>query len=207
MKIIIYLLVSFLMGILHTNAQETETKTESTTRSSISISTDGDISFAENGRTYFSISDSDDTYKVRSEFHKAKTAKIHTYLMDELGEEHLTTSGNKYKWKREYSGNTGYEAKLEEGHLRIFVNKELVSNGLINKFKTITQNIKTYTSGKSEEKRRQERADREQDRLKREADRKLREAERLQREAERLKREAERLEREAKRKDGSSKTI
>ncbi len=199
MRVIIYLLLSIFLGILTGHGQETISTTTAST-SSVSISVDGsNVNYEQKGRTYFSISDSDDSYKVRSEFHKDKTAKIRSYLLEELGNDYLATSGNKYNWKRSYSGDTGYEVKLDVGTLKIYLDKELLSNRTTKKFKTITQNIKDYTSGKSskertaeKEKRAQEKKEREVERLERQAEQKMREAEHLQREAARLKRDAKR---------------
>lgn len=203
MRTIVYILLSILLGMLRSYAQdtsETKTTTEGKTNNEISFSFDGDLSFSGNENTYFSTSDSDDTYKVRAKFHDRKTAKVRAYLLEELGKRNMTTSGSKQQWKVEYNGDTGYEVKLDDGSLRIFIDKELVTSNLLNKFKTITKNIKNYTSGKSDEKNEEERLKREEERLEREAEQLLREADRKLREAERLQREAERLKREAARK-------
>lgn len=203
MRTIVYILLSILLGMLRSYAQdtsETKTTTEGKTNNEISFSFDGDLSFSGNENTYFSTSDSDDTYKVRAKFHDRKTAKVRAYLLEELGKKNMTTSGSKQQWKVEYNGDTGYEVKLDDGSLRIFIDKELVTSNLLNKFKTITKNIKNYTSGKSDEKNEEERLKREEERLEREAEQLLREADRKLREAERLQREAERLKREAARK-------
>ncbi|QCX01746.1 hypothetical protein FGM00_17090 [Aggregatimonas sangjinii] len=206
MRIVLYILLSLLLGMLRTHSQESETTTtEEKTNSISSISVNGEVSsVSKNERSYFSTSDSENTYKVRAKYNDNKTAKVRIYLLEELGQNNMTTSGSKVIWKVDYNGDTGYEVKLDDGSLRIFVNKELTSQALFNKFKTITQNIKSYTSGKSDAQRDQEALQRDQEQLKREAEQKIQEAERLQREAERLKREAERLEREAKRKTGDS---
>lgn len=198
MRTLVYIFLSILIGVINTNAQE-ESDSKGT-NNEISFSWDGDLSFSGDENMYFSTSDSDDTYKVRAEFANRKTAKIRAYLLEELGKKNLTTSGSKQKWRVEYNGDKGYEVKLEEGSLRIFIDKELVSSQLLNKLKTITKNIKSYTSGKSEEKREEEKMKREEERLEREAEQLLREADRKTREAERLQREAERLKREAARK-------
>ncbi|MFK7811227.1 MAG: hypothetical protein AB8B59_01960, partial [Maribacter sp.] len=200
MRTLVYIVLSILFGILRSYAQDTsEAKTTSKgkTNNEISFSFDGDLSFSGNENTYFSTSDSDDTYKVRAKFHDRKTEKVRAYLLEELGKKNMTTSGSKQQWRVEYSGDTGYEVKLDDGSLRIFIDKELVSSNLLNKFKTITKNIKNYTSGKSDEKHEEERLKREEERLDREAEQLLREADRKVREAEGLLREAERLKHEA----------
>lgn len=204
MRIIIYILLSLLIGMLKTYAQ-TETSTESTSSTTVSINGDvvydgGDLSFSGHENSYFSTSDSDDTYKVRAKFSDHKTAKVRAYLLEELGEKDMTTSGSRQQWRVAYDGDTSYEVKLDDGSLRIFLDKELASSQLFNKFKKITRNIKNYTSGKSDKKREEEKAQREEERLVRKAEQLIREAEQKLREAEQLKREAEHLKRAAKRK-------
>lgn len=205
MRVIIYLLLSLLIGVLKTNAQ-TKTTTESSSSSmTVSINGDivydgGDLSISGHENSYFSTSDSDDTYRVRAKFNDRKTTKIRNYLLEELGRKNMTKSGSKYRWKMEYNGDTSYEIKLDEGSLRIFVDKELASSQLFNKFKIIRGNIKNYTSGKSDEKRDKEKTHREEERLEREAEQLIREAQQKMREAEQLKREAAQLKKEAKRK-------
>lgn len=199
MRIIIYILISCALGIFTSQAQaETSTKTEETSSSSMSISIDGDVSSSEIGNSYFSTIDSDDTYKVKSKFDNWKTTKIRNYLAEELGKKGMRISGTKQYWRLEYDGATAYEIKVDEGTLRIFVDKEVASSGILSKLKTLTKNIREYTSGKSNEKREEELAELEQERLEREVDRKMRESERLLRESERLQKEAERLSKEAK---------
>lgn len=202
MRVIAYIVLSILLGVIRSYSQDaSDSKTKKgETNNEISFSFDGDLSFSGNENMYFSTSDSDDTYKVRAKFPERKTAKISAYLLEELGKKNMTSLGSKQQWRVEYNGDKGYEVKIDEGSLRIFIDKELVSSNLLNKFKTITKNIKNYTSGKSDEKREEEKLKREEERLEREAEQLMREAERKIREAERLQREAERLKREAAKK-------
>jgi len=201
MRVITYIVLSILLGVIKSYSQDaSDGKTKKgETNNEISFSFDADLSFSGNENMYFSTSDSDDTYKVRAKFPERKTAKISAYLLEELGKKNMTSTASKKQWRVEYNGDRGYEVKVEAGNLRIFIDKELVSSSLLNKFKTITKNIKNYTSGKSDEKGEEERAkqkeehlEREAEQLLREADRKIREAERLQRDAEQLKRKADR---------------
>lgn len=206
MRTIAHILISLLLGLAATYGQDrpkppktpdTEECCGKSNSKSTSVHVDGD------SYTYFSTSDSDDTYRVKAKYNTFKTDTVRTYLLKELGRKNLVTSGSKYTWKVEYGGDKAYEVKLDDGSLRIFFDKELTSSGIASKLKTITKNIKSYTSGKPDGKRQEEHAAREAARLEREADRIEREAERLRREAERLKREAARLERESKTKNGN----
>lgn len=205
MRVIVCMLFCAVLSVRvgYTQEDSAVTSVEKDEKSSLSISFDGDLSFSGNENSYFSTSDSDDTYKVRAKFNVAKTAKIRTYLLEEFGPKHLRVSGTKQQWRVAVDGITSYEVKVDEGNLRIFLDKELASSSTLSKIKTITKNIKRYTSGKSQQQEEVEKAKREISRLEREANQKIREAERLKREAERLEREAERLEREAQSKSGN----
>ena len=197
MKTFVYIL-GVCIGMYSAHGQETS-KADKTTNE-ISFSFDGDLSFSGNENMYFSTSDSDDMYRVRARFPDRKTRKIRSYLKEELGEESMRVSGSRAYWKVEYSGDTGYEVQVDDGSLRIYIDKELISSSMLNKLKTITKNIKNYTSGKSEEKHKEAKQKQEEERLNREAEKLLREAERKTREAESLQREAERMKREAAKK-------
>lgn len=199
MRVLVYILISMALSLATGYAQEDSTVTSDKQEegSGLSISFDGDLSFSGNENTYFSTSDSDDTYKVRAKFNAEKTAKIRAYLLEEFGKKQLKVSGTKQQWRVAVDGITSYEIKIDEGNLRIFVDKELASSSTLSKMKAITKNIKAHTSGKSREQREAEKAKRDKSRLDREAAQKIREAERLKREAERLEREAARLEKEA----------
>lgn len=198
MRTVVYFFISILLGIVTTYAQEESSSTK--TDNEISFSFDGDLSFSGNENMYFSTSDSDDTYKVRARFPDRKTAKIREYLKEELDNKNMRVSGSKQQWSEDYRGDERYEVKIDDGSLRIYVDKELVSSALLDKFKKITKNIKNYTSGKSEEKREEERLKREEERQEREAEQLIREADRKLREAKRLQKEAARLQEEAKKK-------
>lgn len=198
MKTIVYIFLSLLIGIVESYAQEQADS--KATNNDISFSWDGDISFSGAENMYFSTSDSDDTYKVRAKFPERKTKKIRAYLKEELGNKNRNVSGSREQWSVEYNGDTAYEVKVDDGSLRIFIDKELVSSSLLNKFKTINKNIKDYISGKSDKKREEEKLNREEERLEREAQQLIREADRKIREAERLQKEAARLQSEAKNK-------
>lgn len=201
MRVLLYILVSMALnlGIGYAQEDSVVTSVEDDEKSGLSISFDGDLSFSGSENTYFSTSDSDDTYKVRAKFNAAKTAKIRAYLIEEFGKKQLKVSGKRQQWRVAVDGITSYEIKVDEGNLRIFVDKELASSSALSKIKAITKNIKTYTSGKSKEQLQKEKAKREKSRLEREAAQKIREAEHLKREAERLEQEAARLEKEANR--------
>lgn len=199
MKVLLYIVISTALSLGVSYAQEDSavTSVEKDGKSSLSISFDGDLSFSGNENTYFSTSDSDDTYKVRAKFNTGKTAKIRTYLLEEFGKEQLKVSGTRQQWRVAVDGITSYEVKIDEGSLRIFVDKELASSSTLSKMRAITKNIKTYTSGKSQAQREAEKVKRDKNRLDREVAQKIREADRLKREAERLEREAAQLEKEA----------
>ena len=187
MKTIANILFSFLLGIVTLTGQDNPPTPptppsqnigkhhNSSSRSSTTVSVNG------NTHSFFSITNEDDQYKVKAKFDVSKTARIRTYLIEEFGKTELKTSGSKQIWKELYDGDTAYEIKLSEGRLRIFVDKERSSSQLVEQMKTVTKNIKTYTTGGDKKE-----AEREANRLKRESERLTREANRLSREAKRL---------------------
>ena len=195
MRIIVYIFLGLVLSVVGAHCQQ---ENDGDSKGKTSISLNADINDNETSYSYFSISDSDEIYHVKSRFDAKKTTRIREYLIEELGEKNMEKVGDFHRWIVRYNGDKGYEIKLDEGSLRIYIDKELTSSNLLNKFRTITKNIKTYTSGKPDRKRRKEASQHEKERLERESKRKLHEAERLQRAAERLQKEAERLRLEVK---------
>lgn len=190
MKTIAIILISVLVSLATVQAQSTPTPPappspgisgSSTSSSTTSVKVNGTTN------TYFSIINSDDTYKVKAKFDASKTPKIKSYLMEEFGKERMKISGSKQVWNITYDDDTAYEIKLGKGNLKILVDKELVSSDVVEKMKTVTGNIKNYISGNDGKY-----AEKEAKRLEREAERLMREAKRLEKQAERLAKEAKR---------------
>jgi len=165
----------------------TPPKTTSGTSYSISIDNDDD----QTSNSSVSISISNDTYKFRASFHKSKNNGVKTMLIEDLGKTNLKVNGNTYLWSDSKSGDEVFECKLTKGHLRMYLDTELASQGFLNKVQNLGNNLKYYISGtdrKKEEAKKAERAQRDLERAQRDLERAKRDLERAKRDAERAKR-------------------
>jgi hypothetical protein len=165
------------------------TSTSSSSPSSTTISTEGKES------TSISISHTDDAYKLRARFPKNREAKLKKLIQNTLGDKNLDVRKGYSKWSND---EKVYEIKLTEKTLRIWLDLNVASPNLIEKFEVLGNDAKTIISGST--------VSAERDRMQREADRMRHEADRMQREARRLElqveRVAKRIEREVQRENG-----
>jgi hypothetical protein len=168
--------------------------------------------------TSISISHTDDAYKLKASFPKNREAKLKELIQKTLGDKNLDIRNGYSKWS---NNKKVYEIKLTQTTLRIWIDLNIASANLIEKFEVLGSDAKTIISG-SNATVEKERMQREAERMRREADRMQREAKRLelqieretkrverevQRENERVQRDAKRIEREAKRLDLEAKRI
>ena len=198
MKNIFIISVFILLFFQFGNAQETPlpppppSAISTTSSSSSSTTTISDRSDAQGGSTSVSISHTDDDYKLRARFPKNREAKLKKLIQNTLGDKNLDVRKGYSKWSND---EKVYEIKLTEKTLRIWLDLNVASPDLIQKFKTLGNDAKTIISGSS--------ATVETERMQREADRMRQEANRMQIEAKRLelrvKREQERAKIEMKR--------
>ncbi len=170
-----------------------------TNSSNVSVITQsGD--YGKGGNTSFSVSNSNDEYRIKARFPQNRYAALKGFLLKELGSNGMQSSGDDFVWTKEADDDTVYEIELSKTKLKVDLDKELASPELIAKFEDMGTITRTLISGGD---RRQEvsRLEREAARARRDAERMQQEAERLQamseRESARLAREAERLTREA----------
>lgn len=136
--------------------------------------------------TSVSISNSDDSYSFRAKFPSSKSQEVLNALKKEMNNNNLSRSNNKYIWNSESNGDEVYKVLFSGTKLSMFLDKDVASSSLEEKFETLGQTIRTVIVGEENEKRR------EAERLQREADRLVRDAQRMQREADRISREAKR---------------
>lgn len=201
---ITFIYVVFLIQI--GNAQETpipptppSTSSTASSSSNISVRTSGN----KGGNVSISISNTEDYYKLKARFPKDRHAELKKLIEGELGGKNLDIKKGYSKWSDDQKV---YEIKLTERTLRIFLDTDVASAGLIEKFKDLGSAARTIITGNDGNHEAQE-MQREADRMRREADRMKREAQRLERqvkreterEKKRIEREAQRLERETKR--------
>lgn len=180
----IFASITMLFGIISTNAQTVPTppKTPTTTHS-VSHSIDGS---SQSSTVSVSISNSDDSYSLNAKFPSNKQKEIKDVLMKELNSNNMTTSNNRYLWKSTSGKDEVYNVSLNDKRLSMYLDKEIASSSLEEKFENLGATIRTVIVGKQNEVRREaERIQREADRIKRDADRMQKEAKRMQREADR----------------------
>ncbi|WP_347923604.1 hypothetical protein [Pontimicrobium sp. SW4] len=128
-----------------------------------------------------SISSTDAFYKLKAKFPKDRTLEIKDVLMSEMGSNNLVSKKNQDIWSVKSNGDDIYEINLRNGNISMYIDKEVASSALVEKFGDIGLIIKSFISGNDDD------------------NSEMREADRLQREAEHMKRNAEHMQREADR--------
>lgn len=158
--------------------------------------------YGQGGNTSFSVSNSDDEYRLKTRYPKNRYPAIKKYLLQELGTKGMQSSGTAFVWSLEGDQDTVYKVALEETNLKLELDKTLASTLLISKFEDMGNVLRTLISG-VDERQKVIRLEREAARAQRDAARMQQEAERLketyERDALRFKREAQKLEMEADR--------
>lgn len=158
--------------------------------------------YGQGGNTSFSVSNSDDEYRLKTRYPKNRYPAIKKYLLQELGTKGMQSSGTAFVWSLEGDQDTVYKVALEETNLKLELDKTLASTLLISKFEDMGNVLRNLISG-VDERQKVIRLEREAARAQRDAARMQQEAERLketyERDALRFKREAQKLEMEADR--------
>ncbi|MBC8754372.1 hypothetical protein H2O64_06795 [Kordia sp. YSTF-M3] len=174
--------------------------------------------YSEGGNTSVSISHTDDAYKLKASFPQSREARLKELIQNTLGDKNLNIRKGYSKWS---NNEKVYEVKLTQTTLRIWIDLNIASTNLIEKFEALGHDAKTIISGSNinVEKARMQR---EADRMRREANRMQQEVKRLEQQAaretkrveremkqqnERVQRDAKRLEIEAKRLDMEAKRV
>jgi len=163
-------------------------QTTSTSSSSYSMSIDSDDDVSSNSSV--SVTISEETYKFRASFHKSKTEALKKIILERLGNENLKINGNTYLWSLNKNNDETFECKLTKGHLRIFMDKEVVSNGFYKKIEALGDELKYAISGRDSKTiavQDAKRAQRDLERAKRDLERAQRDLERAKRDVERAK--------------------
>ncbi|QHI37203.1 hypothetical protein IMCC3317_25810 [Kordia antarctica] len=200
----IFITTALILAFFQVSNAQTNTTSSSSTSSTTTVNDD-------NESTSVSVSHTDDDYKLRARFPKNREAKLKQLIQNTLGDKNLDIQKGYSKWS---NGEKVYEIKLTEKTLRIWLDLNVASPDLIEKFETLGSDAKTIISGSSASAEK-DRMQREADRMRREADRMQQEAKRLEqqverevkRETARIERDAKRIEREAKRLDIEAKII
>ncbi|MEQ3656071.1 MAG: hypothetical protein ABNH00_09435 [Dokdonia sp.] len=205
MKTIINIAIALLITGLHLCTAQTmpeppqPPQPPSTTLSSISGNykvsiNSSDSSTGEN--ISFSVTNRDDRYSLKANFPKKVSPELLAYLMEVMGSRNIVQKGGKTQWIANTDGEEVYEISLSKDRLQMYIDKEIASDELIEKFGEIGRKTKAIITGKDAETEEVERLERQAHRLRRDANRMHIEAMRLERQAQR---DAQRLEIEQQR--------
>jgi ABC-type uncharacterized transport system involved in gliding motility auxiliary subunit len=186
-RTVCFMLVMALFSTFSLNAQTVPDppkppQTSSSTSHSISVDNDDDQKHSSS----VSISVSGDSYKFKANYHKSKNQGVKAILLNQLGKENLTINGNTYLWTESQRGNDVFECKLTKGHLRMYVDTDVVSKGFVGEINKLGNDLKYFISGtdpKKEEAKNTEHAKRRLESAKRELELAKQELERVKRDA------------------------
>ncbi len=134
-----------------------------------------------------SVNNSENSYSLRAKFPEEKYNEIKEVLINEMNKKNHSVLKGKDIWSSDSNGEEVYEVSLSKKKLSMYLDKDIASSSLAEKFKNLGITIRTVIVGKENEARR------EAARLQREADKLRRDSERMQREAQRIEREAQRV--------------
>lgn len=154
---------------------ETSTTTKN---SSYSITFDTDDN---EGNSSVSIKKNEDIYKFSARFHESKTGSIKKLLVDKLGNDNLTVSGDVYRWIKKENGEKLYDCKLTDNTLKIYVDKEFTNSKMIEMIEEFGNVLKDTISGTNSEEEAKKNAERALKRAERALAKAKREVERLKR--------------------------
>jgi hypothetical protein len=122
-------------------------KTNSSSSSAASYSVEIDTDDNQEHNSSVSISISDDSYKFRARYDKSKNEGVKAMLLEQLGKRNLTENGNTSLWRDDQNGNTIFEYKLTKGHLRMYIDTDLVSHGYSEKINNLGNDLRYFISG------------------------------------------------------------
>jgi hypothetical protein len=167
------------LGMVTVQAQTPPPTPPKTPSIMISYSETAHDSRLQTTKTSVSISDSDDSYSFRAKFSSQRFNDVKELLENEMNKKNYSFEKGKHQWKLETNNQEIYEVSLSKTRLNMFLDKDLASDNLAEKFKNLGLTLRSVISGKDPNEDAIERQKREADKLTRDAQRMLREAERL----------------------------
>ena len=130
-----------------TTPKTPETSTVTSSTESIS-SYSGDDS-EEYSSSSVSVKSTNSLYKFRASFADKKTANIKQRIQKELSKMKNITTTNSNRWSYFKNDEKVFECKLSEGHLRLFLDKELSSKKMETKIIALGEELKHFISNGS----------------------------------------------------------
>lgn len=144
MKTLILIIASAILGLFTVKAQTNETVTKDTSKK-ISWSVDYDSDDESFSRS-FTVLDLEKYYKIKVRFMKRMESDVQSYLINRFGKENMAIQDSALLWDKKYRGEQVYEVRLKGNKLKIQLNKELATEGLIKKFIETGEELKSVTS-------------------------------------------------------------
>lgn len=128
------------------NSNSTTVSTSSTTSSSYSIDDDGNYSSHS-----IAVKNHNSTYRFRARFNDALTKRIKNRLTKEFSDRNFSKSYNAYFWRIVKNDKNVFECKLDEGSLKIYVDKEMTSEKFQQRIEELGEELKYLISGEKPE--------------------------------------------------------
>ncbi len=148
MKTVVLLIASFIIGLLPTKAQSTNSSSSSST-AEVTVKIDSDRDQKKYYRS-FAVLDMDNDYRIKVRFMKHMSSDVKAFLVDQFGKENMIVKDDTYFWSKELDEEEMYEVRLKGNKLRINLNKDLASDKLIKRFIEIGKELKSITSNSEE---------------------------------------------------------
>ncbi len=153
------------------NSSSTTVSTSSTTSRSYSIDDNGKYSSHS-----IAVKNHNSAYRFKARFDDALTQRVKNRLEKEFSGKSFSKSYDAYFWKIVKNDRNVFECKLDEGYLKMYVDKEMTSEKFQHKIEKLGEEIKYLISDENPEgvkKKALMKAERELERAKRTYDRAL----------------------------------
>lgn len=109
------------------------------------------VSVSSSSSSSISISSTNSRYKFRASFHASKRKEVERALRKTLKNIQLKEKRGKLIWLINKGGEIAFECKLYKNKVRMYLNKEALSNNFIDQIQDLGKEIKNYISGNSVE--------------------------------------------------------
>ncbi|OSY87307.1 hypothetical protein WH52_11695 [Tenacibaculum holothuriorum] len=128
------------------NSSSTTVSTSSTTSRSYSVDDNGKYSSHS-----IAVKNHNSAYRFRARFNDALTERVKNRLEKEFSGKNFSKPYNAYFWKIEKNDKNVFECKLDEGRLKMYVDKEMTSEKFQLRIEKLGEEIKYLISGENPE--------------------------------------------------------
>jgi len=102
------------------------------------------ITYSSTQSSSFSVSKTDEDLRIKGRFHKSRFEAVKSMLIEKLGEDGLTISGNSYKWSY---GADSFDCKLSQTSLKLYLDYASNNSNFISHVEDLASNLKYAISG------------------------------------------------------------